>query len=100
VASLSLHFFVLPPLGLKGPLGLTDLHLDEAGLLGERPRQDPGVAEARAEQHGHDEEEEHRREHGHGGRQVDRQVRASGRDDTSEAKKTIRKTVNPSKGVS
>lgn len=62
---------------LKILLELTDLHLDEGGLLWQRPRQHPGVAEARPQQHGHDEEEEEGSKDGNGRGQMDSQVRAS-----------------------
>lgn len=65
------------PILLRILLELTDFHLDEGGLLRQRPWQHPGVAEARPQQHGHDEEEEEGRKDRNGRGQVDSQVRAS-----------------------
>lgn len=55
----------------------TDFHLNKGGLLWQSPRQHPGVAEARPQQHGHDEEEEKGSKNRNGSRQMDSQVRAS-----------------------
>ena len=71
------HGFMILLFILIRLLGLTDLHLDEAGLFWERAGQNPRVTEAGSEQHRHDEEKEDRRKHGDGRRQVDSQVRAS-----------------------
>lgn len=58
-------------------LELTNFHLDEGGLLWQRPWQHPGVAEARPQQHGHDEEEEEGSEDRNGRGQMDGQVGTS-----------------------
>ena len=71
--------FLFTPKGEKrvSLLGLTDLHLNEAGLFWECAWQNPRVTEAGSQQHRHDEHEEDHCKHRYGGRQVDSQVRAS-----------------------
>lgn len=59
-------------------LWLTDLHLDEGGLLRQGSRQHPGVTEAGPQQHGHDKEEEDGSKHWDGWREMYGQIRASG----------------------
>lgn len=54
---------------------LTDLHLDEGGLLWQGSRQDPWVAEAGPQQHGYDKEEEDDGKDRDGRGQVNCQVR-------------------------
>lgn len=67
-------------LNLKSPflnsvsLTLTNLHLNEVGLLRQCPWQHPWVTEAGSEQHGHYEDEEQHCKHRDGRRQVHCQV--------------------------
>lgn len=65
---------------------VTNLPLQVSGLVRRGPWQDAGVAEARPEQHPHDEDEEHGADHRDGQSQVGRQEGTAEDTETGETK--------------